>query len=207
MSIDIEKEKANQFRFLKLFYEKCGADEERECEEEKLGVELGFDKETTDRISRYLHAEGLLCYTGIGGPTAITHKGIVEMQQASSKPNQSTQHFPASTNIVQVMGDVIDSPIQQATQASQQILVDPNLQRALSDFLVELDKKKGGLKLDEDKQRDLGAEVETIRAQLKSSKPKHSIIKEALSAVRSILESAGATLLAAELAKLLAALA
>lgn len=55
--------------------------------------------------------------------------------------------------------------------------------------------------------RDLKADIETIRAQLGATQPKRSIVREALSSVKSILEGAGAALLAAEAAKILIHLA
>lgn len=48
--------------------------------------------------------------------------------------------------------------------------------------------------------KELSAEINTLRAQICSPKPKKSIIKETLQSVRSILEGAGATLLAEKVA-------
>jgi hypothetical protein len=171
-----------------------------------LGSELGLEQEETHRITDYLRGENLLEYHGIGGEIGITHYGIVEMEQALSDPNKSTQHFPASVNIVQVMGNVIGSQIQQATQASQQVQISQDFQCGLSEFLSELEKKIIELRLDEAKQHDLSADLETIKAQLKASEPKRSIIKEALSSIRKILEGVGAALLAARAAELLTTL-
>jgi hypothetical protein len=101
------------------------------------------------------------------------------------------------------MGNIIDSQIQQATQASQQVQINQDLRRGLSEFLSELEKKIIELRLDEAKQRDLGADLETIKAQLNAAEPKRSIIKEALSSIRKILEAVGADLLAAKATELL----
>ena len=51
-----------------------------------------------------------------------------------------------------------------------------------------------------DSVKELSAEVNTLKAQIESPKPKKSIIKETLQSVRSILEGAGATLLAERVA-------
>jgi hypothetical protein len=53
--------------------------------------------------------------------------------------------------------------------------------------------------VDSEQVRELRAEIETLGAQLDSPKPKRSIVKEALSSVRTILEGAGGELLATNL--------
>jgi hypothetical protein len=172
-----------------------------------LGQQLGLDREATMRITEYLRGENLLRHQGLGGTIGITHYGIIEIEQALSTPNQATQHFPAYVNIVQVMGDVVDSQIQQAGQAKTQIQVNEELQNVLSKFMIELDREISELKLETDEQRNLIANIETIKAQLKGSEPKHSIIKEALSSIKRVLEGVGAALLAAKAAELLTRLA
>jgi hypothetical protein len=206
LPIDIEKERANRFRFLKLLYEQSAGNEYKWLNMWELGKELGLDSETTQRIEQYLSGERLLVAQAIGGAIGITHFGIVEMEQALSNPNQPTQHFPAVVNIIQITGDVIDSQIQQATDASQQMQINADIKRDLSAFLKSVEEAVNTLGLQESALRDITANASTIDAQLHASSPKRSIIKEALSSIRRILEGAGATLLAAEAVKLLHAL-
>lgn len=205
LSIDLAKERADRFRFLRLLYEKSGANECRDASMWDLGRELGLDHEATDRITGYLRGENLLKHVGMGGEIGITHQGIVEMEEALLRPDRPTQHFPPVVNIIQVAGNVVGSQIQQATQASQQVQVDQKIQRVASEFLSELEKEIDQLKLNETEIRDLRADMETIKAQLKASRPKHQIISVALSSIRRILEGVGATLLAKKAAELLAA--
>ena len=193
----------NRFRFLKLLYEKTGADEHNWMSMWDIGQQLGFDKDETSRVTQYLAGEQLVKHWAIGGTIGITHWGIIEMESALTNPNQPTTYFPPAVNIIQVHGDVVGSQIQQATQASQQLMVNADIQRALSEFLSELEDRFSALQLDSSNQRDLKADIETIKAQLKASEPKRSILKEALSSIRSILEGVGATLMAAEAVKLL----
>lgn len=172
-----------------------------------LGTELGFDRETTQRITQYLRGEHLLDPKAIGGLIGLTHFGIKEMEQALSNPNKPTAHFPAVVNVIQITGDVVGSQIQQATEGSQQIQITQDTQRALAEFLSSLEKGLTEIKAEANTLRDLKADIETIKAQLSAAQPKRSIVREALSSIRSILEGAGAALLAAEAAKILIHLA
>ena len=204
MPIDLAEEKANRFRFLNLLYEKSGASEHRIIVMSDLGLELGLDRQATHRITDYLAGENLLKHKTAGG-ICITHQGIIEIEEAKSDPDRPTRHFPAVVNVIQVAGDVVGSQIQQATQASQQVQVNQHLQHALFEFLTELEQKVSELSLEGERQRDLLADMETIKAQLKASAPKRPIIREALSSIRRILEAAGAALLAKKAIELLAA--
>ena len=172
-----------------------------------LGKELGFDGETTQRITQYLNGEHLLKHWAIGGTIGITHWGVKEMEQALSNPNTPTTHFPAVVNVIQITGDVVGSQIQQATEESQQIQIAQDTQRALTEFLSSLEKDLTEIKAEANTLRNLKADIDTIKAQLGAAQPKRSIVREALSSIRSILESAGASLLAAEAAKILTNLA
>lgn len=207
MPIDLEKEKANRLRFVKLLYEKSGGDEFNWVSMWDLGKELGFDSGTTQRITQYLNGEHLLKHQALGGTIGITHWGVKEMEQALSDPNKPTTHFPAVVNVIQIAGDVVGSQIQQATEESQQIQITQDTQRALTEFLSRLEKDLTEIKAEANTLRDLKADIQTIKAQLGAAQPKRSIVREALSSVRSILEGAGATLLAAEAAKILIHLA
>lgn len=171
-----------------------------------IGKELGLDEAETNRIVQYLNGEYLVVPRALGGTIGISHRGVVEIEDALSNPERATTYFPPVVNIIQVQGDVVSSQIQQATLASQQVQINPDVQHRLFEFLSELEKKMTELKLDESCLRDLKADMETVKAQLKASKPKSSIIKDALSSIQRVLETAGATVLAAEIAKLLTSL-
>lgn len=60
---------------------------------------------------------------------------------------------------------------------------------ALRGFLVDLEKLKGDLQLDDCTSQELESDLRTLHSQLASPKPKLTIIREGLSSLRSILES------------------
>ena len=73
---------------------------------------------------------------------------------------------------------------------------------ALSKFVESLDKSIQELKLSAEQESELRAEVETIKSQLASPKPKTTILSECGISIRSILEKAGGTAVGSLLAEL-----
>jgi len=76
----------------------------------------------------------------------------------------------------------------------------PEYVNRLNELIGKLDVMIRNTKSSGDSVKELSAEVNTLKAQIESPKPKKSIIKETLQSVRSILEGAGATLLAERVA-------
>nr|WP_288697257.1 hypothetical protein [uncultured Allisonella sp.] len=76
----------------------------------------------------------------------------------------------------------------------------PEYVNQLNELIGKLDIMIRNTKSSGDSVKELSAEINTLKAQICSPKPKKSIIKETLQSVRSILEGAGATLLADKVA-------
>lgn len=72
--------------------------------------------------------------------------------------------------------------------------------RNLGEFLAELSHKGGELELPKDLQAELDSDIATVQAQVKSPRPKGQIVKECLSSIKRVLESASGSA-AAELLK------
>ena len=60
----------------------------------------------------------------------------------------------------------------------------------MEEFLVELSHKVGELELSEDLQAELDSDIATIGAQTKSPRPNGRIVRESLSSIKRVLESA-----------------
>jgi hypothetical protein len=94
--------------------------------------------------------------------------------------------------------EVSHSQVQQDTQHSQQTSIPQTLNVHEAIELVRMLRGRlGELNLDSPGQAELRAELKTIEAQAQSSKPKQSIIREALVSVRNILEGAAGSALGA----------
>lgn len=110
-------------------------------------------------------------------------------------------------NINNFFGAVHNPQIQQSCQQSSQYLVNASVDAdAIKPFVDMLRKQLDFLELPEDKKAEVEAEAATIEAQLKSPKPKVSILRESLDSLKRILEGAGGNIaaqLVTELAKLI----
>ena len=121
----------------------------------------------------------------------IKHKGVMEVEQALSKPESPTTHFPASVvNYINV-GTMTNSNIAQASSgANQTITITPEVKQDLTELVSTLKEILNKSDLKKEQSDELRSDVSTIESQLDSSNPKKGIISESLSSAKNILESA-----------------
>src|SRR5262245_47883454 len=185
-----EELRAARFRFLRALYEASGGSQWEWPEANDIAVALGFDRELTARITDYLADEGLIQYRALGGIIGITHQGIREVEDAVSHPDKPTQYFPA-VNVINI-GSLVGSSILQGSPGSHQSTrISHSGQRELAVVLAEIRQSIERLGLDAQQQTDLEGDIGTVEAQLTTSKPKSSIVRECLSSIRGLLEKAG----------------
>lgn len=103
----IDEKRKKRFQYLHALYEYTDGDQLKSIHFAKLGESIGFSPEESDQISDYLAEEGLLKLP-LGGYITIEHKGIKEIEDALSKPQDETKYFPS----IIIMGNVSDSNIQ-----------------------------------------------------------------------------------------------
>jgi len=195
---EITELKKKRFMFLKTVYTESGGDELTSFNMFDIGKHLGFETSETKNIAHYLNGEGLIKFFAMGGEIVITHFGIVEVEKVLSKPDEPTNYFPP-LNIINIH-HMENSQIQQGSANSSQVVnISSENKNNIKDFLELLKQGKAELNLSADDNRELNAEITTIESQLDSSKPKKNIIKESLSTLKNILESAVGSVLANEL--------
>lgn len=112
--LSIEEKKQQRFNVLHTIYKKSGG---RSMYEqywfEELILDLDVDKETARAILDYLMDEGLLYKDYNQFSAMLTHEGLLEVEQALSKPESPTEHFPAhSVNYIINVGTMVGSGIQ-----------------------------------------------------------------------------------------------
>jgi len=196
MSIDTLRQ--SRFLFLKAVYQATEADEHKLVNMWQVGDELGLERDETARIVQYLTGETLLEHKALGGIIAITHHGIREVEDALSEPQEETYYFPP-VNIINVE-TMIGSAIQQASpEARQTVAVEHSRIDDIRGFVAEVREVLDQLGLTSQQSSDLNAELGTVDAQLEASRPKTSILTESLLTMRSILEGAAGSALAAGL--------
>lgn len=201
----LEEKKIDRFNFLKKTYEKKTRGGLQIFEAGKIAEEIGIELNEADLIVEYLDGEGLLKTHSDGGQLiSITHYGILEVEQALSKPSEPTEHFPAVINFIKV-DQMHNSQIMQSSTGSHQTfnLTNQNL-KSLEKFIDLFEKKLLELefKSDDDKNEAV-AEIQTIKTQINSPRPKEIAILESRKTLRNILEGMTGSILATELLKYL----
>ncbi|MCF5053377.1 hypothetical protein GIW50_20670 [Pseudomonas syringae] len=88
------------------------------------------------------------------------------------------------------IGSMHNSQIQQDSDNSNQYYGTADFKKDLEKFVSELKNDVNQLKGDDEAKQSLRADLDTIKAQLSSSSPKKTILRECLISVRNILEGA-----------------
>jgi hypothetical protein len=203
---------------MNALYEKSGADENISVTPQQLAEAMSLDlpeREWTEHnedfreyrnVVDYLEGEALIRLLAPKdfpkdlrhlSEVYITHKGIVEVEEALSNPDQPTDHFAPAATVVNIGGsyiggNVIESQVQQAGPGSTQsiTIVDAGTRQDIERFITLLRDEIGQLGLNEDEMREVEAEVRTIEAQLSDPKPKVPITKAALQSIKTVLQGA-----------------
>ena len=189
-----EERVKQRFRFLKALYDRVGDNIATAHHYSWLADDIGLDHPSAGRFAQHLHSQGLLSLT-TDGQVRITHIGVREIEAAVTKPQLPTQHFPAYVINIQTM---TNSSIQQGTQhSSSVIIVNQNEVQSLKQLVTHIRESADKIPLSSQERTEMEAEFRTLESQLSSPKPKHVIVSESLRTLRTILENAGAALLAA----------
>ena len=186
MDTQIQETQRKRFHFLQKLYEVTQGSQDEVINLNEFNEVLGFSRDETYKIFNYLTEEGLTKSKYLGGFICITHQGIVAVEEALSKPNESTSFFP-SLNYINI-GTMVSSQIQQGTNQSTQKLVNNFDKIDLVRLIEEIKKNLSDLKLDASLHSEVQADVTTIEAQISSPRPKNSIIRECLVSLRAIFE-------------------
>lgn len=197
MEDKIMENKVKRFKFLKLLYEVTGGNQSCFVNMWEVGQELGYDRKDIDLICQYLKGEGLIEYKTLGGGISITHWGVMQIEEAVSKPEKKTQYFPSVVNIINVE-QMNNSQIQQGSDRSGQTFNQNSSMdfKGLELFLEQMKKDIEKLNLPEYSYKEAMAKINTVASQVSSPKPKNTIIQECLKTLRIILEGAAGSIVA-----------
>ena len=158
---------------------------------------LGMSRDEGSRIEHYLNDKGLIKFMSMGPSIAITDYGVDYVEQALAEPDWATEYFPP-INVLHIE-KVINSQVQQGTVNSNQtgewagITADQ-----LAAIIAEV-KSLADMPLSTEQRQDFDANLQTLEAQAKASRPSKTIIREALSSIRTIAEEVGAALVASKI--------
>jgi hypothetical protein len=204
----LTKKKTDRFRFLNRLYERTDGDYLALEDMWEVGADVGLTSEETERVMDYLNGEGLAMHRAIGGAVAITHAGLREVESALSVPEAPTHYFPAVVNVLQVQS-MVGSQIQQGSHGSTQTqsqTITQNELTAIQTLVAALQAELEAIGLGADAKAEAEAELQTLKAQLQSSKPKSTIIRESLKTLRNLVEGVASNAVAAGILPLFAPL-
>jgi hypothetical protein len=115
----LESRSIQRASFAKAVFDESDRSETHFVDGVRLGTSLGLTPRTTDDIMRYLEGENLIRFVAAQGLIAITHRGIVEIEQALLNPQKATEHFESGTIVIH--GNISGSQVQIGVQSHQLI--------------------------------------------------------------------------------------
>ena len=187
--MSIEEKRKMRFQFLYRLYEISDTNINEFCQSYEIGDMLDISNKLTTQIIQYLEKKGFIKFrTDQMATISITQEGIDEVENALLKPEEPTEHFPPAISIIQI-GEMKNSQIIQASSEVTQIKKsDEPLLEKLKELTESIQQVIEQLKLNKEDKTELEADIQTIDAQLSSSKPKKGILKECISSIRRIFE-------------------
>jgi DNA-binding transcriptional regulator YhcF (GntR family) len=201
----LDEKKKERFLFLKQIYEQKTKPGLQLFELNKIAVEAGIDLKDAYLIAEYLEGENLIeILDGNSIIITITHKGMVEVERAISKPEKATDYFPPVVNILNVQQMHNSQIMQGSNESSQTFNLSSQNKDSLNKFIELFEQKFQELQFkSEDDKNEAIVEVQTIKTQLTSPRPKELVIQESKKTLRNILEGMSGSILAYELLKYL----
>ncbi len=181
----------NRLRFdlLRRLYDVSGGRRDVIVALNDLANEMGIDRNDAYSLADWLRGEYLLEFKTLGPGIAITHHGVKEIESAIAAPDEPTTYFPP-VNLIYV-GSMSGSQIQQGTIASNQSQLIANTDPALLiELIASVREALEELQLSAEQADELESDLATLEAQATSPRPKSTIVREALSSIRTILEGA-----------------
>lgn len=199
MVSELEQLQAMRFQMLEYLYKKSSANIDYYISWRELCNDLGIEDGEIRKAYMYLVNEGLAEGKTLG-TVGITHYGIKQYENAIKHPNEETQYFPP-LNIIYVH-HMENSQVQQGTTlSSQSVRLTQENKNEIEDFINSLKSHIEELGIKREDESEFNAELKTIEAQIKSERPKNTILKESILSIQKILEQAAGAVIAANLLK------
>lgn len=194
--VDINRKKELRYLFLQRLYELTDGSELKRIAKDDVAKSFEVSPQETHDIWQYLEGEYLA--EPVNMAVSITHAGVVEIEGALSEPDKPTQYFPPVNiiNVHQMHGSVI----QQGTTNSVQTVQLTNAKKIdIDKFINKLKNALPELKLTQDANSEVSADIATIEAQVGCERPKTGIIRDSLLSIQRVLEGAASAILAQQL--------
>ena len=196
---EIDEIKKQRFLFLHQLWKLTAGDHSKRVLVRQVSESLNLKEDESRVIIQYLVGENLLEITSHGfnvpsysdASLYIKHKGVVEVEQALSKPESPTPHFPASVvNNINIETMTNSNISQASSDVNQTITISPETKKELTVLVNTLKEFLAKEDLKQEQKDEMISDISTIESQINSPKPKSAIITASLSSAKNILESA-----------------
>jgi len=177
----VEQNQLNRYRVLKQLYDDTNGNPDSYVDIHEHEKKFDFDNSTYDGIIVYLGQENLIKFPA-GSYMNITNWGIKEIERAINTPENPTEHFPAKSNTI-IIGHMQNSSIQQDTKNSQIQILNQTENEKLTELISKINLVVDQVDLSNDEATDVQGDLDTIKSQSKTSKPKKIIIIESLKSI------------------------
>jgi hypothetical protein len=153
----------SSLQFFRSLYTKTGGNTQKQISMHEIGNEAGMDKSASKTVAEELMSLGLIDIRTLSGGIGLTEEGVLEARSWFAE-------IPGSSTSGVTLGN--------------QPIVDENVSAAITNILTLLTPRIGKLGLAFDDLTELIADIHSLEAQMRSSRPKTAIVRECF---RSIL--------------------
>lgn len=194
--IIIEKQKKRYQILLELWRQVGGKQYERANFLNVCG-KFNIEFEEAEEFLCYLAEENLIDATQSGFEVALTHKGIIEIENSINYPQKSTEHFPST--IIQNFNAAVGSVQTGAHSISS---VNQNFGSNVSEVLNLLSELRSSLKELPDEQRKEATELtDFIEGEIVSESPNKTKLKAFLKQLGTFTSNTASNVIATAIAK------
>jgi hypothetical protein len=184
----MRKRQDDRERFLKRLYDVSGADEYKWGAYQQIGDDIGVSADEAQTIAQYLASKDYLRWRTLGGGIGITRRGIDAIERGVRR--LSPQATSVITNILNI-GTMTNSQLQQGTMGSSQQIVSGSERDEVVRTLAQVRAIVATLPLSQSVRNDIEGNVATVEAQLKTSTPNRSTIRDSIRAIADTLKAFG----------------
>ncbi len=147
----------SSLQFFRSLFIKTGGDKKKQVSMHEIGNEAGLDKSASKTVAEELMSLGLIDIRTLSGGIGLTEEGVLEAQSWFS--------------------DIPGIGAAEITLGNQPIVGEKNGE-VITDILTNLKPRIGKLGMAFDDLADLLADIQSLEAQMRSSRPKTAIIRE-----------------------------
>lgn len=197
MTADITARRALRTKFMNWAYDKANGSRSEPVDAAEFLTEGVAGDLTTEHDLRaaieYLEGEQLIeaAWTFAELPTVLLrHDGIVEVEEARTRPDRPTEHFVPIVNITTVHGDVVGSQIQQGSSgASQTGIISVNQRQRVEAFITAARQAAQTPEMDSDDRTKVLADLDFMENELGKEQPRWERLRAVAEGVRAIIVS------------------